>query len=482
MATPLYAIALAAAVFIAAEPAAEHPFIQGLKARLAAAFIEAPQERLLDVSDQRGAALEAGAPERQFDELLRLAEDARAIQLGRRHPEESPDVFGRAVRDVAGRLGARADLAARHYAGRVRPAGAGTAAEMEARIRVLTRVNEQLGPQGRRRMAQRLRGYRAALEEFNRRGDSPDPSEGGGLLGAFSGYQPASLVAAAAPARPAAAEGYVPASLVAAHALTPEQYRALNAQRPAQPYVAPSADAPDVPQAPPERPTAFSTVPMPYGVAVGSLDGVRVRDLLDAARRLPVRTFGGWCLSWVKKAVERAGLMEPPPRDPRREQERVRARQAFLGMYRAFQMGRLNETQLQELGLQPIIASSIPWEVNKPELNGFFLVWAPSCNGEEIGRGRRPPGTHPRAGHVEYIIPPDHPLARQAGVAADLIPVKSDGTRGTAPRVLQTYSHDPQITKAWTDRDGVEGGRVVHRGLGAVTQPCLTVLAPLDLD
>lgn len=479
MANPLYAIALVAAVSAGAEPLPEHPFLQGLRARLADAFIEAPHEVLTDVSDQRQPALDAGATAEQFEALLKLADDGRAVQMGRRDPEESQDVFNRAVRDVAQRLGAPVAPALEHYAGRTRPAGSLSAAELAARIRVLTRVKAQLGPQGQRRMATRLRGYERALTEMTRRDPGAATPGGTGILGAFTGYQPVSFVAAAAP-NPN--EGYMSASLVAPHALTPEQYRALNAQRPAQPSSTATGGETDVPQAPPARPTGFSTVPMPYGVAVGSLDGVRVRDLLDAARRLPVRTFGGWCLSWVKKAVERAGLMEPPPRDPRREQARVRARQAFLGMYRAFQMGRLTETQLEELGLQPIIASSIPWEVNKPELNGFFLVWAPSCNGEEIGRGRRPPGTHPRAGHVEYVIPADHPLARQAGVGADLIPVKSDGTRGTSPRVLQTYSRDPQITKAWTDRNAVEDGRVVHRGLGAITQPCLTVLAPLDLD
>lgn len=473
MANPLYAIALAVAVCAGAEPAAEHPFLQGLRARLAAAFIESPHDVLLDVSGQRDAALEAGATAEQFEALLKLADDGRAVQMGRRDPEESQDVFDRAVRDVARRLGAPVAPALEHYSGRVRPAGALSAAELAARIRVLTRVKAQLGPQGQRRMATRLRGYERALTEMTRRDAGSTTRGGAGVLGAFTGYQPASFVAAAAP-NPN--EGYMPASLVAPHALTPEQYRALNAQPAAQPPRSTTGEA-DVPQAPPARPTSFSTEPMPYGVAVGSLDGVRVRDLLEAARRLPVRTFGGWCLRWVKAAVQRAGLMEPPPRDQRREAARMQARAAFLGMNRAFKMGRLTQAQLEELGLQPIIPSSIPWAVNKPELNGFFLVWAPRCNGEEIGRSRRPPGAHPTAGHVEYIIPPDHPLARQAGVPADEIPVKSDGTRGTSPRVLETYSRDPQITRSWVD--GASRG---VPGLGRISQACLVVLAPLDLD
>lgn len=463
---PLYAIVVALAIGASASETArpEHPFLLGLRARLAEAFAERPGERLFDVSGEREAAASQGVPSESFERLVQLSEEARAFQLGRRQ-EESQDAYNRALADVARRLGARVDRVLAAYGRRVRPEGAGSPAEVAARIRVLSRVNEQLGPAGQRRMAQRLRGYRSALDAMLVR-------DGGTITGSgasidYLAYRQAGPTArAASDAAPLIAATYQQASLVA---FTAEQFRELNSQPAAGRYVSPSPGV-DVPaEAPAARPTSFTTRPIAYGVAAGSLDGVRIRDLMRTARELGPRRFGGWCLSWVKRAITRAGLMEPPPRDPRRERARMEARNRFAGMYRAFLMGRMTQDQLEELGLQPIIPSSVPWAVDRPELNGFFLVWAPTCA-----------GFHARAGHVEYVIPRDDPSAR--GVTADRIPVKSDGTRGADINVLRRFSADPLITVNWVDGNAYEDGVLVHRGLGRVSQACLTVLAPLDID
>ncbi|MDX6770608.1 MAG: hypothetical protein SF051_13825 [Elusimicrobiota bacterium] len=473
MAKPLSPLVAAVAVFLAAPCAAADPRIDALRAELARAFLDqpappAPARPLPDIETRATALLNQGAPGAELSALTAAAREARAVQRGRESGMVAA-VYEQMVLEAARGLGVEPpESAVPVYLGRGVARNLTTEDRHAVQSLLVKLENSRLTPDLAAAVSARLTLTRRQLGTLTetdwagggdaspRPAPAPAPRVEGGhgnlFVVAYAADAPRTLTPAAMTA----------ARLPAAqpHALRPAA---------ATPEGAPLAMAGG-------SPSGFTTQPIPWFLAQGSLDGARIRDLIDAAQRLPVRSFGGWCLRWVKRAVQNAGLMEPPPRNAERDAARERARQDFMGMRRAFLMGRLTETQLEELGLQPIVPATIPWTADSEMFKGLFLVWAPTCNGEEINRPR---GANAVAGHVEYIIPHTSPLA--ARIPRTHLPAKSDGTRATAPGVLQAYS-TPDRTVTWTDTSLRQGGRVVYAGLGRITQSCLTVLAPLDLD
>jgi hypothetical protein len=457
---PLYAIVVALAVGASADPGRpENPFLLGLRARLAAAYVERPDERLFDIADQRERALSNGADAAAFAQLEQLVEEARAFQLGRRQ-EETQDAYNRSLMDVARRLGARTDRVLAAYGRRVRPDGAGTPTEVAARIRVLSRVNEQLGREGQRRMAMRLRGYRNALEDMTVRDGGT--ITGSGAATSYLAYRSAGPTArGATDASPLVAASYQTASLVA---FTPEQFRALNAQPAAQhaPIRATTDDTP----APPPQPE--SGIRWAYNTVLNYIDNSRVGRMAQSLAS-SARVLYGRCYEFVKNAMISAGFF------PSHVRSSTEVEEVGIGSGSAYMFAQLTEQQLRERRLRLVNPSTIPWAPQNDNLEGYILVWAPRCNGEEIGRNGR--GAHPEHGHIEAIVSrrridsmPRHVRANLSGILqpSDLVAV-SDHATGRNVDVLRRYSAEPQIMSRPFN----------HRG-HQVRLPCLTVLAPVN--
>lgn len=461
---PLYAIVVALAVGASASETArpENPFLLGLRARLAEAFVERPDERLFDIAGQREAAERNGADPAAFEQLERLAEEARAFQLGRRR-EESQDAYNRALMDVGRRLGARADRVLAAYGRRERPEGAGSPVEVAARIRVLSRVNEQLGPQGQRRMASRLRDYRGALDAMVLR-------DGGSVTGSGAGTSYLAYRAAGPTARgatdtaPLIAAAYQQASLVA---FTPEQFRALNAVPAAQPgALRASADVPGEAPEPPPQPE--SGIRWAYDTVLNYIDNSRVGRMAQSLAN-SARVLYGRCYEYVKNAMIAAGFF------PSHVRTSTEVEEVGIGSGSAYMFAQLTEEQLRERRLRLVRPSTIPWAPQNDNLEGYILVWAPRCNGEEIGRNGR--GANPDHGHIEAIVSrrriasmPSNVRANLNGILqpSDLVAV-SDHATGRNVDVLRRYSADPQIMSRPFN----------HRGR-QIRLPCLTVLAPVN--
>jgi hypothetical protein len=456
---PLYAIVLALAVGASAsETAPEHPYLQGLRARLADAYVERPEERLLDIAEYRERALEVGADAQSFGRLEQLADEARAFQLGR-HQEETQDAFHRALTDVARRLGARPDVVLALYGRRVRPAGAGTPAEVAARIRVLSRVNERLGAEGQRRMAARLRSYRGALDAMIVRDGGT--ITGTGAATSYVAYRSAGPTArAATDAAPLIAATYQQATLVA---LTPEQFRALNAVPGAQ--HAPIRATGDETPAPPPPPE--SGIRWAYNSVLNYIDNSRVGRMAQSLAA-SARTLYGRCYEYVKNAMISAGFF------PSHVRSSTEVTEVGIGSGSAYMFAQLTEQQLRDRRLRLVDPSTIPWAPQNDNLEGYILVWAPRCNGEEIARGR---GAHPEHGHIEAIVSrrriasmPRHVQNNLSGILqpSDLVAV-SDHATGRNVDVLRRYSTSPQIMSRPFNHQGRQ-----------VRLPCLTVLAPVN--
>jgi hypothetical protein len=466
---PLYAIVFAVSVGAHAGPGAENPELSRLRAAAADVFAHHPDQKVEPLSAQdRSRALAAGALPGQLQTLSDIITHARSVQLGPRRGE-TPALFDVAINLASRELEVQLPPEVRReYAGRVYPEN-GDAGALRERIILMSRVDKNLNDQAQGRMSTRLARYRSELGTMN-------GEEGGAVV------RPSMISAASADTRPQSAVYRVPPQAVGS-AMTASDLRWLNAQRntPANVNLRPG----NVPASAPASRSAFSsvlpanytTVPVDYVLARPRLDRIRVGQLMQTARRVGWRRFGGLCLQGVRNWL--TGVPMDPAQDARRRQGIT----AFVGMDSAFKLGRLDEAGLRQLRLQPIRPETIDWSPNDPDLNGFVLVWAPECDREEIHRNgqndRRYPqcigkhGAHCVHGHTEYIIP------LPSGAPAGSFAVRSDGSRYTGASILRQYSSEnPRITHEWVDQNRPNG----IRGLGRISQACLTVLAPLDLD
>lgn len=457
MAPPLPAIV--AVLLLSAGARAEvsarsgHPLVVQLKAGLARAFLGQPDRELYSVEPQRARALEAGVAARDFEALLLTVRKARVVQRGRR-PDESQELFERAIAVVAQELGADAGQAQRLYGGRRLP-NEGSREELAARIALLGQVRPQLGQAGQRALDRRLRGYQSALAAMTR-------SDAGGL-GIFG-------LARAGLAAPNSERGFVLAAapLAPPSALTPEELRALGAVPAAQPFALRNGAVPERGAGTEKPAPQASGVAWLYQTALAYLDDTRAADLTRALSKNIVG-FIGYCYGYVKEGLIRAGFFPSSVKRP----EQVGL--VGIGSGSAYMFALLTPSQLEARGLRKVKASDIPWAPMNENLNGFILVWAPTCN-----------GFHAEHGHIEVIRSRAKPeqftpaVRRQLfGDPARGIPgrlrqddllVMSDGASGRRVSVLRRFSAEPQTRKTVRDLRG-----------RSVSIPCLTVMAPIKV-
>ncbi len=449
MTTPLVALS----VFLAAAPAhavpgaapqRDHPRLVALRIELGRAFIERPQDRLPDVAARRDELLAAGVPAAQIEALAKAVTEAQAIQGG--HPPGTvTSVFEQQIVQAAMGL-------------RIRPPS------LAVPVYLNRGADTNLTPD-------EIAAHQALLEQVRRRQVSPAITAAvTARLAVNARILNTSRDAGWLPAAAGAGGGttLTPEQIVAPPAATPEQIAARIAESRApgaQPHqLRGGADVPALP----------ATAPAPTGTTwsfsdvAAYIDNSRIANLARAAAETTfnglrrIIAFVGSCYQYLKEDFIQAGGFFS---------SRVRAGNQVgidgIGSGSAYMFGQMDAAALNRVRMRKVEPDTIPWAGGEDALEGYTIVWGPTCA-----------GFHRTHGHIEYILsrsriptlPYTSQLYLRAVLGSDELLVKSDGVTGRSVRTLQRYSTRDPRTRAFPS---VQVGRT--------TVQCLTVLAPVSI-